>query len=160
MNNTGKLYAFDNDPRRMRDIIPRAQRAGVTNLTVLSPMDREPLKALEGTIDLVFVDAPCTGSGTWRRHPDTKWKLKPAQLDRRMAEQDGVLDQAAVLAAPNARIVYVTCSLLGEEDEDRVAAFLTRHPGWRQTGALRLTPLNDQTDGFFAAVLERGKDSR
>ena len=160
MNNAGKLYAFDNDPRRMRDIIPRAQRAGITNLTVLSPMDREPLKALEGSVDLVFVDAPCTGSGTWRRHPDTKWKLKPAQLDRRMAEQDGVLDQAAVLAAPNARIVYVTCSLLGEEDEDRVAAFLTRHPGWRQTGALRLTPLNDQTDGFFAAVLERGKDSR
>jgi len=158
MNNTGKLYAFDADPRRMRDIIPRAERAGVTNLDVRTPLDKDPLKDLAGAMDLVFVDAPCTGSGVWRRHPDTKWKLKPDTLQRRMAEQDGVLDQAAGLVKPGGRIVYVTCSLLAEEDEDRVEAFFARHPGFSWRGDMvRLTPLKDGTDGFFAAVIERGK---
>ena len=158
MNNTGKLYAYDADPRRMRDIIPRAQRAGVTNLSVRSPLDKAPLADLTGAMDLVFVDAPCTGSGVWRRHPDTKWKLKKDQLERRMAEQDAVLDQAATFVKPKGRIVYVTCSLLAEEDEDRVEAFFARHPDYSWRGdMLRLTPLRDGTDGFFAAVLERGK---
>jgi 16S rRNA (cytosine967-C5)-methyltransferase len=160
MENSGRLIAYDADPRRMRDLIPRAERAGLTNLDVRSPMDSAPLADLAGAVDVVFVDAPCTGSGAWRRHPDTKWKLKPPQLERRMAEQDAVLDQAAGLTRPGGRIVYVTCSLLAEENEDRIAAFTGRHPAFVRIGpALRTTPLRDQTDGFFAAVLERAKDS-
>src|SRR6185436_6858105 len=127
---------------------PRAERAGVSNLDVRSPMDKDPLKGLAGALDLVFVDAPCTGSGTWRRHPDTKWKLKAAQLERRMAEQDSVLDQAASLVKPGGRIVYVTCSLFAEENEDRIEAFFARHPGFTWQGDMvRLTPLKDATDG-------------
>ncbi len=161
MKNTGRLYAYDADPRRMRDIIPRATRAGVTNLTTLSPLDKDPLRPLTGQMDLVFVDAPCTGSGTWRRHPDTKWKLKAPQLERRMAEQDSVLDQAATLVKPGGRIVYVTCSLFAEENEDRLEAFFARRPGFSWQGdVVRLTPLKDGTDGFFAAALLRSSSER
>ncbi len=156
MANTGQLYAYDNDARRMADIIPRAQRAGVRNLQVRSPVDPDALKGLEGKMDLVFVDAPCTGSGTWRRHPDTKWRLAPDQLDRRLSEQDTVLDQAARFVKPGGRLIYVTCSLLAEENEDRVAAFLERASDFTETGqSLRLSPLSAGTDGFFACVLER-----
>jgi 16S rRNA (cytosine967-C5)-methyltransferase len=168
MANTGWLYAYDRDPHRMVDIIPRAERAGVSNLTVLSPLDKEPLKGLDNKFDLVFVDAPCTGSGTWRRHPDTKWKLTEANLKLRTKEQDEVLDQAAGLVRTGGRIVYVTCSLLAEENEDRIAAFLEARPDFRlgdlpktvarfaaSPGMLRLSPAASDTDAFFAAVLVR-----
>lgn len=172
MNNKGQIFAFDNDPRRMKDIIPRAQRAGVRNLQVRSPMDKEPLKGLAGNMDLVFVDAPCTGSGTWRRHPDTKWRLSPQLLIRRMTEQAGVLDDAARFVKAGGRLIYVTCSVLAEENEERVTAFLSRNPDFKTTpvvgfdkhrtkdGYLRVTPLSAGTDGFFAAVLERSGNSR
>lgn len=169
MGNTGQLYAHDSDARRMVDIIPRATRAGVRNLQIRSPVEAEPLKGMEGKMDVVFVDAPCTGSGTWRRHPDSKWRLSPEQLERRMAEQDLVLDQAAPFVKPGGRMVYVTCSLLAEENEDRIAAFLARTPGFAvrpaafeavaehatPEGFLRLTPLTAAADGFFVALLER-----
>jgi 16S rRNA (cytosine967-C5)-methyltransferase len=156
MGNKGQLYAYDSDARRMTDITPRSQRAGVRNLQIRSPMERDPLRGLDGKMDLVFVDAPCTGSGTWRRHPDAKWRLSPEQLRRRMAEQDAVLDQAAPFVKGGGRLVYVTCSLFAEENEDRVAAFLARHDDFKPAGeALRLSPLNDGTDGFFGQVLER-----
>ncbi len=168
MANTGWLYAYDRDPRRMVDVIPRAERAGISNLTVLSPLDKEPLKGLDNKFDLVFVDAPCTGSGTWRRHPDTKWKLTEANLKLRNQEQDEVLDQAAGLVRPGGRIIYVTCSLLAEENEDRVAAFLEARPDFRlgdlpktvarfatSPGMLRLSPAASDTDAFFAAVIVR-----
>lgn len=167
MNNKGKIYAFDNDPRRMTDILPRAERAGVRNLEVRSPMEKEPLKGLPGKMDLVFVDAPCSGSGTWRRHPDTKWRIKPELLHRRMTEQAGVLDEAQRFVKPGGRLIYVTCSVLADENEDRVKAFLGRNPAFAvkpvdgfekhrtAEGYLRLTPLSAGTDGFFAAVLER-----
>lgn len=154
MSNTGQLYAYDSDARRMADIIPRAQRAGVRNLQVRSPVDPDALKGLEGKMDVVFVDAPCTGSGTWRRHPDTKWRLTPEQLERRTVEQAAVLDQAAAFVKPGGRLVYVTCSLFAEENEDKIAAFLARAEGFAQTGeAMRLSPLSAGTDGFFACVL-------
>ena len=168
MGNTGQLYAYDNDARRMADLIPRATRAGVRNLQVRSPVEKDPLRGLEGKMDVVFVDAPCTGTGTWRRHPDTKWRLTPEQLERRMAEQDQVLDDAAPQVKPGGRLVYVTCSILAEENEDRLAAFRERHPGFTvkaiqlaglpttPEGYLRMTPLRTGTDGFFVAVLERG----
>ena len=161
MGNTGQLYAYDADARRMADVIPRAQRAGVRNLQVRSPVEPEALRGLEGKMDVVFVDAPCTGSGTWRRHPDTKWRLTPEQLRRRMAEQDAVLDQAAPFVKPGGRMVYVTCSLFAEENEDRLAAFLERQAAFtaRNPGT-RFTPLEAGTDGFFVAVLERSSEPK
>ncbi|HYG28224.1 MAG TPA: RsmB/NOP family class I SAM-dependent RNA methyltransferase [Caulobacteraceae bacterium] len=156
MGNTGQLYAYDNDARRMGDLIPRATRAGVRNLQVRSPVEKDPLRGLEGKMDVVFVDAPCTGSGTWRRHPDTKWRLSPEQLERRMAEQDKVLDEAAPQVKPGGRLVYVTCSVFAEENEDRLAGFVERRPEFALTGEpQRMSPRRTGTDGFFVAVLER-----
>jgi 16S rRNA (cytosine967-C5)-methyltransferase len=119
-------------------------------------------------MDLVFVDAPCTGSGAWRRRPDAKWRLTPRQLERRMAEQDAVLSAAAPFVKPGGRLIYVTCSLFVEENADRVAAFLASAPefaiepvaaiagrGVAKDGFLRLTPLTSDTDGFFIAALAK-----
>ena len=168
MGNTGQLYAYDSDARRLTDTVRRGQRAGVRNLQVRSPIDPKALDGLEGRMDLVFVDAPCTGSGTWRRHPDAKWRLSPERLQRRMAEQDAVLDGAAPFVKPGGRLIYVTCSLFTEENEERVDAFLARSRGFETVpasgildarltdrGFLRLTPRTAGTDGFFVAVLKR-----
>ena len=156
MDNSGQLYAYDSEARRLTDTVRRSQRAGVRNLQVRSPIHPDPLAGLEAKMDVVFVDAPCTGSGTWRRHPDAKWRLSPEQLTRRMAEQDAVLDGAAPYVKPGGRMVYVTCSLFAEENEDRVAAFLKRSPQFAAAGKpTRLTPLTDATDGFFVALLTR-----
>jgi len=171
MGNTGQLYAYDSDARRLADTVRRTQRAGVRNLQVRSPIDPKALEGLDGRMDLVFVDAPCTGSGTWRRHPDAKWRLSPEQLERRIAEQDAVLAAAAAFVKPGGRLVYVTCSLLAEENEDRVAAFVAAHPAFAPTpielegadawrtpdGYLRLTPRTAGTDGFFVAALTQRK---
>jgi 16S rRNA (cytosine967-C5)-methyltransferase len=170
MENTGQIYAYDADARRLTDTIRRAERAGVRNLQVRSPVKPDALKGLDGRMDLVFVDAPCSGSGSWRRHPDTKWRLTAQALARRTAEQDAVLDQAVSFVKPGGRIVYVTCSVLPTEDEDRVAAFRARHPQFAvrpatddptltrwltPEGYLRLSPRTASSDGFFVAVLER-----
>ena len=156
MANTGQLFASDADGRRLAETGMRAQRAGVRNLQIRSPLRPNALAGLEGRMDLVFVDAPCTGSGVWRRHPDAKWRLSPAQLERRMAEQDAVLDSAAGFVKPGGRLVYVTCSLFLEENEDRIAAFLTRAADFTQPAPpRRLTPRTARTDGFFIATLQR-----
>jgi 16S rRNA (cytosine967-C5)-methyltransferase len=170
MGNTGQIYAYDSDARRLADTIRRADRAGVRNLQVRSPVNPDPLKGLEGRMDVVFIDAPCSGTGSWRRHPDTKWRLTPETLARRITDQDLVLDQGAAFVKPGGRMVYVTCSVLPEEDEDRVMAFLGRTPGFTVTpatadpnltahltpdGFLRLSPRTAGTDGFFVAVLEK-----
>jgi 16S rRNA (cytosine967-C5)-methyltransferase len=168
MANTGQLFAHDPDVRRLAETARRAQRAGVRNLQVRSPIRPEPLAGLEGRMDLVFADSPCTGSGVWRRHPDAKWRLSPAQLARRMAEQDAVLVAAAPFVKPGGRLIYVTCSLFAEENEDRIAAFLAAGEGFTLEAAagvadahlsaadfLRLTPRTAGTDGFFVAVLRR-----
>ena len=170
MGNTGQIYAYDSDARRLADTIRRGDRAGVRNLQVRSPVNPEPLKGLEGKMDVVFIDAPCSGTGSWRRHPDTKWRLTSETLEKRMADQDAVLDAGAPFVKPGGRMVYVTCSVLPEEDEDRVAAFLARTAGFvaapatedpkltqylTPDGFLRLTPRTAGTDGFFVAVLEK-----
>jgi 16S rRNA (cytosine967-C5)-methyltransferase len=169
MGATGQLYAYDSDARRLPDTVRRAGRAGVRNLQVRSPIDPGALAGLEERMDLVFVDSPCTGSGTWRRNPDAKWRLTAEQLGRRIGEQDAVLAAAAAFVKPGGRLIYVTCSLFAEENEDRVGAFLASRPGfalepvevagagrWRTPdGFLRLTPRTAATDGFFVATLRR-----
>ncbi|WP_374471420.1 RsmB/NOP family class I SAM-dependent RNA methyltransferase [Phenylobacterium sp.] len=170
MGATGQIYAYDADARRLADTVRRGERAGVRNLQVRSPIHPDALKGLEGRMDVVFIDAPCTGTGSWRRHPDTKWRLTPEALAKRQVDQDQVLDDGARFVKPGGRVVYVTCSILPEEDEDRVAAFLDRHPDFQvrpasddpklapnltPDGFLRLSPRASQTDGFFVAVLEK-----
>ena len=177
MQNTGQLYAYDSDRMRLRPIFERLKRAGARNVQVLPAGDVASLAPLEGRMDLVLIDAPCTGSGVWRRRPDAKWRLKAEMLEARQAEQRAVLDQGAVLVKPGGRLAYVTCSVLPSENRDQVDAFLARHAGfklvpWRthwaalpgapalpsadgSDQALLMTPLSHGTDGFFVAVLER-----
>ncbi|MEC9368658.1 MAG: RsmB/NOP family class I SAM-dependent RNA methyltransferase, partial [Pseudomonadota bacterium] len=177
MENKGQIYAYDSDPQRLRPIFERLKRAGIRNAQVLRAGETEGLAALEGRMDLVVVDAPCTGSGVWRRRPDAKWRLKPAMLEQRQQEQRDVLDLAAPLLKPGGRLAYVTCSILPEENAGQVAAFLARHAdfkllpyadAWREalgteppasadggTDSLLLTPASHGTDGFFVAVMER-----
>ena len=169
MDNRGTLVASDTDRKRLSELAPRAERAGVAEALLetrlLDPMtELEQLADLAGRADAVLVDAPCSGTGTWRRNPEARWRLDEAQLARFAETQDRLLDIAAKLVRAGGRIVYVTCSLLDEEGADRVAAFLARHPGWqaeqpnfplgraRGEGA-RLTPCHDGTDGFFVAKL-------
>lgn len=165
MQNRGRLIASDTDRGRLSRLDPRARRAGAEMIEtrLLSPnREMESFADLVGQADCVFVDAPCSGTGTWRRKPEAKWRLTPERLKRYSALQDHVLDVAAQLTRPGGRIVFVTCSLLDEEGADRAAAFLNRHPGWdagdcelepaqaRGMGK-RLSPSHDGTDGFFVA---------
>jgi len=181
MANKGQLYAYDNDKRRMKDLYERQTRAGARNIQPRSPGKDDVLDDLAGRMDLVLVDAPCSGTGTWRRRPDAKWKLTEAYLETRMAEQDAVLDDAAHYVKPGGRLVYITCSVLADENEDRIEAFLQRHSGFavvdplarlaksdaataaklkpfvrtdeRVSPVVRLTPASAGTDGFFVCVL-------
>ncbi len=178
MQNTGQLYAYDSDRMRLRPIFERLKRAGVRNAQVLAAGDRGALGELAGKMDLVLIDAPCTGSGVWRRRPDAKWRLSPQMLEARLDEQREVLEEGAPLVKPGGRLAYITCSVLPSENRDQVEAFLMRHPDfkllpWRQLwetalpeskalasadgsdDTLLMTPLSHGTDGFFVAVLER-----
>jgi len=127
MQNKGQIFAYDRDGRRLVPIHARLKRAGVRNAQVRDPRDEDPLADLLGKMDAVLVDAPCTGTGTWRRHPDAKWRLRDGQLQTRINEQNQVLRQAAPFVRPGGSLFYVTCSFLCEENEDRVDAFLTEH---------------------------------
>lgn len=170
MANKGQIYAYDSEARRLADTVRRSERAGVRNLQIRSPVYADALKGLDAKMDVVFIDAPCTGTGAWRRHPDTKWRLKPEALAQRTRDQDAVLDLGTQFVKPGGRMVYVTCSILPEEDEDRVQAFLERWTDFTvkpatsdenltrhltAEGYLRLSPRASNTDGFFVAVLER-----
>ena len=147
MQGRGRLLAWDVNPRRMADLPARARRAGA-EVHVLS--DGE-VAALKPVCDLVLVDAPCSGTGAWRRKPEGKWRLKPEELAGYPPLQDAILDAAAARTKPGGRLVYSTCSLLARENEARAAAFAARHPGWRAEGERRLSPL-DGGDGFFIAA--------
>lgn len=181
MDGAGQLYAYDDDLRRLAPIHERVQRAGAHNVQVRSPRGKaDVLEDLEDRMDLVLVDAPCTGTGTWRRNPDAKWRMRPGALAERMKEQASILDTAARYVKPGGRLAYVTCSLLDEENVGQVRGFLDRHPGFRlvppaemvlalgergmtlraaaleRPEGLLLTPRRTATDGFFISLMVRG----
>ena len=129
MENHGQIYATDIDKRRLAPIHERIARAGARNIQVRTPRgETDMLADLAGRADLVLIDAPCTGTGTWRRNPDAKWRIRPGALAERVKEQAALLDRAAALVKPGGRIAYVTCSVLDEENGDQVRDFVGRHP--------------------------------
>ncbi|WP_313534869.1 RsmB/NOP family class I SAM-dependent RNA methyltransferase [Sphingomonas sp.] len=169
MANQGRILACDVDRARLSKLMPRAERAGVTiaETLLLNPgREAEALADWREQADLVVVDAPCSGTGTWRRNPEARWRLTPAQLDRYVDTQAHLLDVAARLVRPGGALVHIVCSLLDAEGAGQVERFVAAHPGWaavrldapagRPRGeGLRLTPLHDTTDGFFVAKLVR-----
>lgn len=180
MNNSGQIYAYDADIRRLKPLYERITRAGAHNVQVRSPRGAENVLAdLEGRMDLVLVDAPCTGTGTWRRNPDAKWRMRPGALAQRIAEQAKILADAVRYVRPGGRLVYVTCSLLDEENGAQIRALLAEQDDFSAVppaeAALALgerghalaqsalispegmlmTPRRTGTDGFFVSVLQR-----
>lgn len=177
MKGEGRIIAHDSDKTRLRPIFERLQRSGAKNVEVVAASDADALAEMAGRFDRVVIDAPCTGSGTWRRRPDAKWRLKPRNLEQRQKEQREVLAQAAPLVKPGGRLVYITCSLLPAENTEQVTAFLAANPDfslipytevWRGvlpgtppasaddgTDTLLLTPARHGTDGFFVAILAK-----
>jgi 16S rRNA (cytosine967-C5)-methyltransferase len=167
MDNRGRLIACDIDRARLARLPPRAARAGATLIeTVLLDPGREPaaLADWRGRADAVLIDAPCSGSGTWRRNPEARWRISPERLARHVAAQARLLDIAAGLVRPGGRLIYAVCSLLDAEGPDQIAGFLARHGDWRPSppdlpagsprgSGIRLTPYRDGADGFFIARL-------
>ena len=142
-----KWLAYDADPARMKDLPARAKRAGI----VVEMIEDAPARA---PYDLVLCDAPCSGSGAWRRAPDAKWRLTPERLAELTAMQDQILSDAAKLVGEKGKLIYATCSLLEVENQDRIARFLAATPGW-QMDMQRNWPVFDGGDGFFIAHLSR-----
>jgi 16S rRNA (cytosine967-C5)-methyltransferase len=178
MDNHGQIYATDADGRRLAPIFDRLTRSGARNVQVRAPRGQaDVLSDLEGRCDLVMIDAPCTGSGAWRRNPDAKWRMRPGALEQRIKDQDEALENAMRFVKRGGRIVYVTCSVLRAENEDRVVAFLARHDDILPVDAatqarsaglpalaghaspfghgFRLSPRATGTDGFYIATLTR-----
>ena len=170
MGGEGVILATDTDRNRLSRLAPRAERAeaAIIETRLLNPgREAEMLEDWGGSADCVLIDAPCSGTGTWRRNPEARWRLSPERLDRLVATQQHVLAIGADLVRPGGALVYIVCSLLDEEGAGQVAAFLADHAGWhaeplalpagRVHGAgVRLTPAHDATDGFFVARLTRG----
>jgi 16S rRNA (cytosine967-C5)-methyltransferase len=174
MGNKGQIFAYDADRARLAPIYERLKRNGVRNAQVRAPQDNA-LDDLVGRLDRVVVDAPCTGTGTWRRRPDTKWKLTPDLLAQRQAEQAALLEDARQYLKPGGTLVYVTCSILPEENNEQVARLLASRDGlasqdigaaWQRAfgtelpsglatpgGGICLTPLRTGTDGFYCHLL-------
>lgn len=185
MGGKGQVFAYDIDRHRMKDLWPRVKRSSLHNIQVIEPGKLDSHELAKNGADCVVIDAPCTGTGTWRRHPDTKWRLSEATLKDRMDDQKIILDQAANIVKPGGRLAYITCSLLAEENEDQLATFLKNHADFTPQNApammaslgrdevpnyllsiavdgfeagalgLRLTPETSGTDGFFIACLTR-----
>lgn len=168
MQNKGALIASDTDRGRLSQLGPRADRAGagMIETRLLDPAkELEVLADLRGQADAVLIDAPCSGTGTWRRNPEARWRLTSERLVRLVDTQARLLQIASELVKPGGRLIYVTCSLLDEEGAGQIAAFLTEHGQWTRKPldlplgtargeGYRLTPDRDKTDGFFIACLE------
>lgn len=176
MKNRGHLVVCDISEVRLARAKIRLKRAGIENAErkLLPATDDKWMKRHHARFDRVLVDAPCSGTGSWRRNPDARWSKQAAALGELTALQDAILDRAAKFVKPGGRLIYATCSLLREENDERVAGFLARHTefrqldareAWRENGhtkwpsddepVLRLSPAKHGTDGFFAAVLQR-----
>ncbi len=180
MENRGQIYVTDTDKRRLVAIHERLARAGARNVQVRTPKSvGDVLADLDGRADLVLIDAPCTGTGTWRRNPDAKWRIRPGALEQRLKQQDAALERAAALVKPGGRIAYITCSVLAEENGDRVRAFIGGHGDFSvekpinvinglgeraylfaraaliSDEGLLMTPRRTDTDGFFVSILRR-----
>jgi 16S rRNA (cytosine967-C5)-methyltransferase len=175
MRSTGRLYAFDVSDKRLAKLKPRVARSGLSNVhpACISGENDQRVKRLAGKIDRVLVDAPCSGLGTLRRNPDLKWRQTPESVAELTRKQGDILASASRLLKPGGRLVYATCSILSEENDGVVDAFLQAHPDFHRVSAqealakqgialdcgedMRLTPHRHGTDGFYAAVLERDK---
>ena len=179
MGNKGQIHAYDQDKHRLRPIFERLTRAGARNVQVLGADEGARLNDLKEKIDCVVIDAPCSGSGAWRRNPDSKWRLTEKQLAQRVGDQKAVLERGAPLVRPGGRLLYITCSVLPEENDDQIQAFLASHPDfalipyrdqWRSAigteppasagqakDTLLLTPRVHATDGFFIAVMRKSE---
>jgi len=178
MQNKGQLFAYDSDRSRLAPIYDRIKRAGTRNVQVRAP--GESLDDLTGKMDRVAVDAPCTGSGVWRRRPDAKWRLTPDALEKRLADQRKVLDEASLFVRPGGYLCYITCSVLPRENEGSVYGFIEDSSAFELVSAgevwenqfaasdlkpwssdectITMTPATTATDGFFFAVMERTSD--
>ncbi len=177
MGNKGQIHAYDSDKHRLRPIFERLKRAGCRNVQTCEAGNETQLELLKENMDIVMVDAPCTGTGTWRRHPDAKWRLSEKSLSERQEQQRTVLKKAAEHVKPGGKLIYVTCSLLPSENKEQVEAFMAQTPAFKplsyktakqQVGTeaelssangdetyLTLTPATHKTDGFFISILEK-----
>ncbi len=178
MQNKGQIYASDSDGRRLMPAYKRLERAGARNVQLRPPKGgADVLADLAGRCDLVLVDAPCTGTGTWRRNPDAKWRIRPTSLEHHLDEQAEILEKAVSYLNEKGRLLYITCSLLRDENEAQIERFLASHPAFECMSAedmaqaaglpqlaalasglgpgLRLSPLAGGTDGFYIACLRR-----
>ncbi|MES0031943.1 RsmB/NOP family class I SAM-dependent RNA methyltransferase [Mesorhizobium sp. M0040] len=175
MDNRGQIFAHDAEKARLAPIFDRIRRSENRNVQIVTKPAE--LALLGKHMDIVLIDAPCTGSGTWRRRPDAKWRLTQRQLDARKGEQETILDAARDFVKPGGLLVYITCSVFDEENGDQVSAFRDRHPGFvpldhRQlwdsrfagheaamrigaAGGISLSPLLSGTDGFYFCALRR-----
>jgi 16S rRNA (cytosine967-C5)-methyltransferase len=184
MGGKGRLIATDHDKRQLAPIHERLSRAGVHNCDVRTPKGpSDTLADIHASADLVLIDAPCTGTGTWRRNPDAKWRMRPGALEVRLKDQVAVLDRASALVKPGGRIAYITCSVLPPENGEQVRAFVGRHPDFvivppsqtttvlwdkaeeftaatqQSAEGLLMTPRRTGTDGFFVSVLKKQPSS-
>ena len=180
MENRGQIYATDTDKRRLVPIHERIARAGARNIQVRTPRGSDDVLAdLAGRADLVVIDAPCTGTGTWRRNPDAKWRIRPGALTERRKQQEAAIELAVPLLKAGGRIAYMTCSVLTEENGEQIDAFVGRHPDFSvekpgnvinllgeraylfsravliSDQGLLMTPRRTDTDGFFVSLLRR-----
>ena len=175
MENKGQIHAYDSDKSRLAPIHDRLKRAGTRNVQTHSP--GSDLSALVEKMDKVVIDAPCTGSGTWRRRPDAKWRFDEKNLETRLQQQEEVLSEAAPFVKPGGHLIYITCSIFPEENENQVYSFTEDNPEFEIVSAgevweelfgddkaspwssdmktVTLTPASTGTDGFFFCVMER-----
>jgi len=175
MENKGQIHAYDANKHRLKPIYERTKRAGIRNAQIHSP--DSDMSDLVGAMDRVVVDAPCTGTGTWRRHPHAKWKLTKEQLEQRLTEQEEALSEAAPFVKVGGYLIYITCSVLPEENENQVQAFITDNPEFELLSVgevwqdlfgfdklqpwssdmktVTLTPASTDTDGFYFAVMAK-----
>ncbi len=175
MENKGQIHAYDSDKSRLAPIHERLKRAGTRNVQVHAP--KSDMSALLGKMDKVVIDAPCTGSGTWRRRPDAKWRFDEKNMETRVEQQEEVLSEAAPFVKPGGHLIYITCSIFPEENENQVYSFTENNPEFEIVSAgevwqdlfgfdkpapwssdmktITLTPASTNTDGFFFCVMER-----